>query len=429
MLKKPTYRQLERRITELEKAISDLIEDKSASINNENFLFPSDFEKHESVMLLIEPDSGSIIDANLAAQKYYGYTIETLKKMTIQDINILTPQEVTIKMNQAVTEELNSFIFPHRLSNGEVRTVEAYSSPILLKGRKLLLSIINDVTERKQLEKKLGETNIILQQMLDGTQDIIAFQKPDHTIMRLNRAGYDLFGKPAEEIDGRKCYELIGRKKECNTCATSKALKSKHVEVIEKYDSGLDKHLMVTATPMLNHKGEVDYVIEQLTDITNDKIQKEESLKKTEELERYSKKLEEMNTALKVLIAHRNEEMEGIKKNFIKDFEKLVLPYFPNPNEAQTKETLSTLISIIEQNINNILFHDRQNGMPSCANLTPTEMRVAFMVKSNKTSKEIADSLNISVRSVFFHRENIRRKLNLTQTKTNLRTYLQSQNI
>ena len=89
-------------------------------------------------MLLIDPDSGSIEDANTAAAKYYGYPREYLCKMRIQDINRLTPDEVNERMQRAKMEQQNYFLFSHRLSAGEIRTVEVHSSTIDVQGRTLL---------------------------------------------------------------------------------------------------------------------------------------------------------------------------------------------------------------------------------------------------------------------------------------------------
>ena len=160
-------------------------------------------------------------------------------------------------------------------------------------------------------------------------------------------------------------------------------------------------------------------------DITEKKVKEKEILKKQMELEKNTKKLEEMNTALKVLIDHHREELDNFKNGVIRKFEKIVIPYFSTSPEMQSREQLSTTMAIIENHIKEILFNDKSN-MIKHPDLSPTESRVAFMIRSGKSSKEIASSLNMSLRTVYFHRENIRKKLNLSKLKTNLRTYLQS---
>ena len=73
--------------------------------------------------LVIDPETESILDANEAAARFYGYTREQLCKLHIQDINQLTPAEVAAEVANAAAEQRNYFVFPHRLANGETRWV------------------------------------------------------------------------------------------------------------------------------------------------------------------------------------------------------------------------------------------------------------------------------------------------------------------
>ena len=110
------------------------------------------FAQHSSPMLLIEPESGAIVDANQAASQFYGYTIEQLNDMNIAVINANSPAQVTDELTLAAREQRNYFVFPHRLADGSLRTVEVHSSPMSLDGRIILFSIIHDITDRKKAE-------------------------------------------------------------------------------------------------------------------------------------------------------------------------------------------------------------------------------------------------------------------------------------
>lgn len=119
--------------------------------------FQSMFMNHKAVMLLIGPDNGEILAANVAAASYYGYSQEILCSMHIYDINRLSKQEIDIEMNAAKDEDRNYFVFPHHLASGEVRTVEVYSSPIEIGTQKLLFSVIHDITDRCRAESALAQ--------------------------------------------------------------------------------------------------------------------------------------------------------------------------------------------------------------------------------------------------------------------------------
>ncbi|HET7478668.1 MAG TPA: PAS domain S-box protein [Rubrobacteraceae bacterium] len=113
------------------------------------------FEKNRAVKLLVDPESGDILDANLAAGEYYGYGLEDLKAKNIADLNTLPPDQVHEEMSRAKTDQRGYFIFQHRLSTGEIRDVEVHSSPIEIGGRTVLYSIVHDVTARKAAEEAL----------------------------------------------------------------------------------------------------------------------------------------------------------------------------------------------------------------------------------------------------------------------------------
>lgn len=138
-------------------------------LSESNEIFQQMFIQHKAIMLLIEPDSKQILYANQAASDFYGYSIEHLRSMSITDINMLPPDEINAEMTRAVSEERRYFEFLHKLSNGEIRTVEVYSSPVIIKEKSLLYSIIHDITERKQMENRikslLEEKEIILREV------------------------------------------------------------------------------------------------------------------------------------------------------------------------------------------------------------------------------------------------------------------------
>jgi len=117
------------------------------------------FDNNHAVMLLINPDNGDIIDANPAATSFYGYNYDELVKMNINNINVLSEDEIHDRMQKSVSSQQNNFLFKHRLASGEIRDVDVYSGTIVLGGKKLLYSIVHDVTDRVIAQDKLKESN------------------------------------------------------------------------------------------------------------------------------------------------------------------------------------------------------------------------------------------------------------------------------
>ncbi len=117
--------------------------------------FKNMFERHSSIMLLLEPETGRITAANDASVKFYGYSKTELLTMHIDEINMLSPEQVRMEREHAMHYERNYFEFPHRLASGEVRTVEVHSTPIVFQEQQILFSIIHDITARKLAEEEL----------------------------------------------------------------------------------------------------------------------------------------------------------------------------------------------------------------------------------------------------------------------------------
>lgn len=126
------------------------------------------FENHGAAMLLVDPAAGQIVDANPAAARFYGHGRDALKAMNIQQINTLSAEQVTAERALAESEGRNYFIFRHQLANGEIRTVEVYSHPFSFDGRRLLLSMIHDITAGRNREQGMWHYQERLEALVDA---------------------------------------------------------------------------------------------------------------------------------------------------------------------------------------------------------------------------------------------------------------------
>ncbi len=147
-----------------------------AALRESEERFRQMFERNRAMMLLVEPESGAIADANPAAAEFYGYPRGVLCRMGIEEINTMPRDQVKVAREAAVAGEMEDFVFPHRLASGEIRTVEVRSSPVNVGGRRLLFSIIQDITERKRAEAALEKRIVALTQPLDSPAGI-AFEE------------------------------------------------------------------------------------------------------------------------------------------------------------------------------------------------------------------------------------------------------------
>ena len=162
---------------------------------------------------------------------------------------------------------------------------------------------------------------------------------------------------------------------------------------------------------------------EEITDL---KLTEAALRRSREALEEQKQSLEEANIALKVLLRQREDDRLELENKVLSNVKELVLPYVEKLKNSRLRPKDRTLAEIIETHLNDIISPLLQKFTHAKILLTPQEMQVAALVKDGKTSKEIADILNISEATVNFHRKNLRDKFGLKGKQANLRSYLLS---
>ena len=143
-----TYRQ------KYELIVKDRETQRLARVESEK-KYISLFSSSHAAVLIIDPWSGSIVDANPAAEKFYGWSIDKLKSKFIFEIN--TAEQVDIKLNiqLARSSQQERFLVQHQVANGQNRDVEVYSGPIIIEGTTYLYAIIHDISDQKKIEEDL----------------------------------------------------------------------------------------------------------------------------------------------------------------------------------------------------------------------------------------------------------------------------------
>ena len=164
--------------------------------------FRSIFATSHAVMLIVDPQTGAIVDANPAASAYYGHPLETLTTMQIADLNVLDREDLFRDMQKAVTGEKRQFSFLHRLADGRYRDVDVFSGRVIICGRVLLHSIIHDVTGRRRAEEQFRA-------LLDATPDAAMLIDHSGIILALNEVMATRFKKTVEELLGACAYDIL----------------------------------------------------------------------------------------------------------------------------------------------------------------------------------------------------------------------------
>jgi PAS domain S-box-containing protein len=153
----------------------------------------------------------------------------------------------------------------------------------------------------------------------------------------------------------------------------------------------------------------------------------DDALKQREkELETKTSNLEEMNSALKVLLRRREDDRKELEEKVLSNVNELVVHYLKKLKNTRLDRTQTGYVDILESNLNSIISPFSHALSGKYLNLTPVEIEVADLVRQGKSTKEMAEVLNVSTRTIEFHRQNVRKKLGIKQKKANLRTHLLS---
>ncbi len=171
-------------------------------LSRKEHLYSMVFEKSNTVKLLIDPETGQIIEANNAAVKYYGYSKEQLLNMKMEDINTLDAEQVKKEMLRAKLQKRNHFEFIHRLANGEQREVEVYSFPVELEEKVLLFSIINDVADKLHNE-------LMFNTLFFNSPYAVVILDKERKIVKVNENFTRIFQYQPEEVKGKCINQLL----------------------------------------------------------------------------------------------------------------------------------------------------------------------------------------------------------------------------
>jgi len=287
----------------------------------------------------------------------------------------------------------------------------------------LLKEVIEtQVVQLQTVRKQLNDKTILETMMHSATDIAFVITNLDYKILHSNKTAEALFGYTLEEANKiaiPKIAKIEGAGSDHLEQAIEQIKNQGKYSYLHKKKTG-DKTYYIESNIFgikSNDENIQGYVL-----IARD-ISK--SVETSKHLEHRTEELEETNAALRVLLKQREKDKEEISQAFQQNIEKLVLPFFSKLRSSSTSPSQENIIQSIENNLRQINspFAHRISSLYS--KLTPAEIQVANLIKNGHSSKEAASLLNLSAKTVYTHRRNIRKKSGITNQKINLQTILQ----
>jgi PAS domain S-box-containing protein len=292
---------------------------------------------------------------------------------------------------------------------------------------KSIMAVVEDISKRKGTESALKQSEEKFRALFDHTPGIAFVIDRDTKVIAANKLRQSLLG---DDI-GLRALERRGVSPE-----TRKFWHAVETQVIESgwpawyteivRDRDRQARYYETRLRPIDKDGKVTMIIGVSYDVT-ESVKAEEIIRESEaKLRRQSEHLEEVNAALNVLLKRRDEDKQELEEKVVANVKELVLPYLQRLKQSGLNPQQTTIATILESNLREIVSPFVTRLSSRFVNLTPTELKVADLIRDGRTSKEIASLLNLSHNTILFHRHNIRGKLDLKKKKTNLRSYLRS---
>ena len=284
-------------------------------------------------------------------------------------------------------------------------------------------NLSREIAERERCELELRQARVRAESVLASVADVHVLFDRQWRCLYANKAAIAAAGLPEAQILRRTLWEIfpdiVGTDLERHYRL---AMEERVASCLEFYYPATDRWWRNRFFP--TQEGVAVFA----TDSTEQKKAVEVLQQREKELEAKSVDLEEANTALKVLLRHRDEDKTALEKAIVKNVEESIFPYIERLKTTRLDDRQAEYLNVINTNLENIVSPFLQKVAAGFARFTPMETEVAQLIRSGKTSKEIAALLGLSKRTVDTHRDGIRRKMGLLNVKTNLRTHLASLN-
>jgi PAS domain S-box-containing protein len=453
------FNQLEKKILDKETANQQL------RISVEEYRLQ--FENISDVVFMIGTDF-NILSISPSVEKLLGYKAEDFIGHPVSDLShILTPQSFKRAITN-VNMMLKGKKFPATnydfiAKDGTLKHTEIHGSPLMRDGQVAgTISVARDITERKHAEEALRESEERYRRIAENMSDMVSDVDAEGLFRYISPSHQRILGYRPEDLLGTAAFDKFHPD-------DKDRVSSVYMEgVITKTDSeaeyryrhadghyvwlrssghiildGAGKYLgsIINSSDITKRKqieDTLEHLVQERTDelsennkqLVEEIVERKEAeaalRKKTKELQLHSHKLQELNATLKVLLQQREEDRTELEEKVISNVKHLLFPQLETLREQRLDAKSKMHLDILEGNLKNIVSSFSHRLSSKYTDLTPTEIRVANLIREGKTTKEISKFLGSSESAINIHRFHIRRKLGIIRKNINLQSHLSS---
>jgi PAS domain-containing protein/DNA-binding CsgD family transcriptional regulator len=392
---------------------------------------------------VIRDEQHKIVFLNPAACRWLGTTAAEAAGTTVFDYLPKRYAEIAWKQEQ---DALDSGRASTHACHGFLRA-KYHESVILLpfldpgSSKKMLVVIVNEppqtiyplpavVSDSHKAapgRTKTGYLTKVLEKLGRGGPIAIFLKDSDNRFLWVNHAFAQVTGFETKDFIGKLVEDVVSdpdvmatlRKQDQYVISSGKPLFDL---VIPRFDNQ-PGHYRLDKIPFLNRKGELAGIIGLIVTI-DDSATPVVALKN--ELGSMSQKLQETETALRVVLEQRGQDVYLARKGLRSKVKDLIVPYLEQLKQTRLTPEQVEFVDLIETNLKD--FYDPAQARLSSPTytLSPSELKVAQFVRDGKTNKEIARLMGLSKSTVLTHRHHVRAKLGIKNKKINLRCLLNS---
>ena len=388
-----------------------------------------------SVILRLDPQ-GNVMFINEFAKEFFGYTEKEIIGENV--IGTIVPKtESSGRDLAAMIKDLG--LHPERYINNENENMRKNGQRVWIAwtnkgvqdeaGNILeILCVGNDITGRKEAEKALRESEEKFRTLAESAPAAILIVAGEE-LLYVNPAFESISGFSKEKAFAMRFWDLVHP--EMQMLVKERGLARQRDEAVPHRcelkaltKDGLAKWIDLSAAS-INYGGQTA-ILAMAYDITESKKAQDSLLAQEQELKDKAHELEEMNAALKVLLKKREDDRIELEEKIQFNTKQLIEPYLDNLKKTRLSTRQAILHDIIKTNLDEIISPFARNFAATKYKLTPQEIKIASLIRQGKTTKNIAEIMGLSLRTIEFHRTKIRFKLGLKNKTDSLQSHLMS---